>query len=103
MVPPHFCLQKEKVDFKEKIPFEQCLTKEQTKQISDKVETGEEVRIRKLVQQNISDLPKQKMFVNNINQYEKALLSDRNTRRTNAQMEQWVDIKWQYCIHEVRR
>ena len=60
------------------------------KHIYDKVETGEEVRIRKLVQQNISDSPKQETFANNINQYEKALLSDRNMRRSNAQMDQWL-------------
>ena len=81
-----FLPSKRKGGFQRKIPFEQCLTKEQTKQIYDKVETGEEVRIRKLVQQNISDSPNQKVFVN---QYEKALLSDRNMRRSNAQMEQW--------------
>ena len=80
---------KRKGGFQRKIPFEQCLTKQQMKQIYDKVETGEEVRIRKLVQQNIFDLPKQETFVTNINQYEKALLSDRNMRRSNAQMEQW--------------
>ena len=59
------------------------------KHIYDKVETGVEIRIRKLVQQNISDSLKQEMFANNINQYEKALLSDRNARRSNLQMEQW--------------
>ena len=41
MVPPHFCLQKEKVEFQRKIS-EQCLTKEQTKQIYDNIETGED-------------------------------------------------------------
>ena len=55
----------------------------------DKVETGEKVRIRKLLQQNISDSPKQETLMTNINQYEKAILSDRNMRRSNAQMEQW--------------
>ena len=84
-----FLPSKRKGGFQRKIPFEQCLTKDQMKQIYDKVETGKEVRIRKLVQQNISDLPKQEMFINNINQYEKALLSDRNKRRSNSQMEQW--------------
>ena len=84
-----FLPSKRKGEFQRKIPFEQCFTKEQMKQIYDKVETGEEVRIQKLVQQNISDSPKQETFVNNINQYEKALLSDRNMRRNNAQMEQW--------------
>ena len=85
-----FLPSKRKVGFQRKIPLEQCLTKEQMKQIYDKVETGEEVRIRKLVQQNISDSPKQETFVHKINQYEKALLSDRNMRRSNAQMEQWL-------------
>ena len=56
-----FLPSKRKGGFQRKIPFEQCLTKEQMKQIYDKVETGEEVRIRKLVQQNISDSPNQKV------------------------------------------
>ena len=80
---------KRKGGFQRKIPFKQCLTNEQMKQIYEKVETGEEVKIKKLVLQNISDSPKQETSVNNINQYEKALLSDRNMRRSNAQMEQW--------------
>ena len=29
------------------------------------------------------------MFVNIVNQYERALLSDRNMRKSNSQMEQW--------------
>ena len=29
------------------------------------------------------------MFANDVNQYEKALLSDRNMKRSNLQMEQW--------------
>ena len=65
-----FLPSKRKGGFQRKIPFEQCLMNEQTKQIYDKVETGEEVRIRKLVQQNISDSSKQETFVTNINQYE---------------------------------
>ena len=89
MVPPHFCLQKEKGGFQREILFEQHLTKDQTKHIYDKIETGEEIRIRKLVQQNIPDSSKQETFANNVNQYEKALLSDRYMRRSNAQMDQW--------------
>ena len=84
-----FLPSKKKGGFQEKIPFEQCLTKEQTKQIYDKVELGEEVKIKKLVQQNTSISPKQVMFANDVNQYEKALLSDRNMKRCNLQMEQW--------------
>ena len=80
---------KRKGGFQRKIPSEQCLTKEQTKQIYDKVELGEEVKIKNLVQQNTSIPLKQEMFANDINQYEKALLSDRNMRRSNLQMEQW--------------
>ena len=56
------------------------------KQIYDKVELGEEVKVRKLDQHNTSISPKREMF----NQYEKALLSGRNMRRSNAQMEQWL-------------
>ena len=67
------------------------------KQIYDQIETEEEVRIRKLVRQGTSNAP-QEMFVNNVNLYEKALLCDRNTRKSNLQMEQWsilsVNIKF---------
>ena len=52
------------------------------------MESGE-VKIRKLVQHNTSIPSKQETFVNDVNQYEKALLSNRNTRRSNSQMEQW--------------
>ena len=41
-----FLPSKKKGGLQEKIPFEQCLTKEQTKQIYDKVELGEEVKIK---------------------------------------------------------
>ena len=84
-----FVPSKRKGGFQRKIPSEQYLTKEQIKQIYDKVESGEEVKIRKLVHQNTSISPKQETFVNNVNQYEKALLSDRNMKRSNLQMEQW--------------
>ena len=84
-----FLPSKRKSGLQKKIPSEQCLTKEQTKQIYDIVELGEEVKIRKLVQQNTSISPKKETFANGVNQYEKALLSDRNKRRSNSQMEQW--------------
>ena len=70
-------------------PSELCLTKEQVKQIYDKIESGEEVKIRKIIQQNTSILPKQVTSRNNVNQYEKALLRDRNMIKSNLQMEQW--------------
>ena len=71
------------------IPSELCLTKEQAKQIYDKIESEEEVKIRKIIQQNTSISPKQVTFRNDVNQYEKALLSDRNMIKSNLQMEQW--------------
>ena len=81
---------KRKGGFQREIPFEQCLTKEQTKQIYDKVESGEKVRIRKLDQHNIPISPKQATITNGINQYEKALLSEKNKKRSSVQMEQWT-------------
>ena len=84
-----FLPSKRKGGFQKEIPFERCLTKDQAKHIYDKIETGEEIRIRKLVQQIIPDLSKQETFANNVNQYEKVLLSDKRVRRSNAQMDQW--------------
>ena len=63
---------------------EQYLTKEQMKQIYDKVESGELVRLRKLDRHNVPTLPKVE-FMHDVNPYEKALLSDRN----NSQIAQW--------------
>ena len=84
-----FLPSKGKGGFQRRLPSDQCLTKEQMKQIYDKVKLGEEVKIRKLVQHNTPISPKQEMFINDVNQYEKALLNDRNMRRNNLQMEQW--------------
>ena len=89
MVPPHFCLLKKKGGFQGKIQSESCLTKEQAKQVYDKTESGEELKIRKILQQNTSILPKQVTARKDVNQYEKALLSDRNMIKSNSQMEQW--------------
>ena len=75
--------------FQKEILFEQCLTKDQTKHIHDKIETGKEIKIRKLVQQNNPGSVKQDTFASNVNQYEKALLNDRYVRRSNVQMDQW--------------
>ena len=80
---------KKKGGLQGKIPSELCLTKEQAKQIYDKIESGEEVKIRKIIQQNTSILPKQVTSRKDVNQYEKALLSDRNMIKSNSQMEQW--------------
>ena len=84
-----FLPSKRKGGFQREIPYEHCLTKDQTKHIYDKVETGKEIRIRKVDQQNIPDSSKQETFTHNVNQYEKALLSDRNMRKGNAQVDQW--------------
>ena len=80
---------KKKGGLQGKIPSELCLTKEQAKQIYDKMESGEEVKIRKIMQQNTSISPKQVTARKDVNQYEKALLSDRNMIKSNLQMEQW--------------
>ena len=50
---------KKKGGLQGKIQSELCLTKEQAKQIYDKIESGDEVKIRKIIQQNTSILPKQ--------------------------------------------
>ena len=83
-----FLPSKRKGGFQREILSEQCLNKEQTKQIYDKIELGEKVKIRKLDQHTAPVSPKQAAFINDVNQYEKALLNNRN-RRSNAQMEQW--------------
>ena len=80
---------KKKGGLQGKVQSELCLTKEQAKQIYDKIESGEEVKIRKIIQQNTSISPKQVTARKDVNQYEKALLSDRNMIKSNSQMEQW--------------
>ena len=82
-----FLSLKKKGGFQSKIPSKLCLTKEQAKQIYDKIET-KEVKIRKIIQENTSISPKQVTSRNNVNQYEKDLLSDWNMIKSNLQMEQ---------------
>ena len=84
-----FLPSKRKGGFQREILSEQCLTKEQTNQIYDKVELGEKVKIRKLDQHNIPNSTEWVMFTKDVNQYEKTLLNDKNMRRSNAQKEQW--------------
>ena len=68
----------------------QCLTRDQANQLYDKIEIGEVINIRKLNWHNISIPQRQAMFINDVNQYEKALLSGRNMKKgSNSQMEQW--------------
>ena len=84
-----FLPSKRKGGFQKEIS-KQCLTKEQTKQIYDKIEMGEMVKLRKLDWQDVPSLPKQATFASVANQYEKALLSDRNMKKgNNSQIEQW--------------
>ena len=80
---------KKKGGFQGKIQSESCLTKEQAKQVYDIIELGEEVKIRKTMQQSTTKLPKQVKVRKDVNQYEKALMSDRDMIKSNAQMEQW--------------
>ena len=47
-----FLPSKRKGGFQRRLPSEQCLTKEWMKQIYDKIELGEKVKIRKLDQHN---------------------------------------------------
>ena len=75
-----FLPSKGKGGFQRKLS-EQCLTKEQLKQIYDKIESGEMVKIRKIDQHNIHILPKQITSTNDVNQYEQDLLSDRNMKK----------------------
>ena len=69
-----------------------CLTKEQTKYVYDKVESGDEVKVRKAALDIQSNplLPKQVKERKDINLYEKVLVSDINMMNKNkSQMEQW--------------
>ena len=69
-----------------------CLTEEQTKYVYDKVELGDELKVRKVspdVQSKLL-LPKQSKERKDINLYEKVLVSGINTMDKNkSQMEQW--------------
>ena len=69
---------------------DQCLTREQMKQLYDKIEIGEMVNIRRLNWHNIPIPQRQTTFTNDVNQYEKALLSGRNLKRgSTSQIKQW--------------
>ena len=69
---------------------DQCLMAEQTKQIYEKIETGEMVKIRKIDRQDVQNTTKRAMLIDDTNPYKKALLSERNLeRKVNSQIEQW--------------
>ena len=75
-----------------KCVLQKCLTEEQTKYVYDKVESGDELKVRKVSQdiQNKLLLPKQLKERKDINLYEKVFISDVNTMDKNkSQMEQW--------------
>ena len=71
---------------------EKCLTEEQTKYVYDKVELGDELKVRKVSPDIQSKLlpSKQLKERKDINLYEKVLVSDINMMDKNkSQMEQW--------------
>ena len=72
--------------------LKECLTKEQTKYVYDKVESGDELKVRKATLDIQSNplLLKQVKERKDINLYEKVLVSDINMMDKNkSQMEQW--------------
>ena len=74
------------------VSLEKYLTEDQTKYIDDKVESEDEIRVRKVSQeiQNKMLLHKNLKGREEINLYEKVLVSDINTLDKNkSQMEQW--------------
>ena len=72
-----------------KVVSEVCLTKDQAKQVYDKIESGDEFKIRKtILQQSNPKLPKQVKERKDVNEYEKVLISDMNMIKNNW-MEQW--------------
>ena len=75
------------------VVLEKCLTEDQTKYIYDKVEMGDKITIRRIGQEIRNDkmlLHKRLKGKEEINLYEKVLVSDINTLDKNkSQMEQW--------------
>ena len=74
---------------KSKVKSEACLTKDQAKQVYNKIQSGDEFKIRKTMQQSKAKSPKLVKERKDVNQYEKVLISDRNMIKNNSQMEQW--------------
>ena len=93
MVPPHFLPLDKKGGLIKDVSQEKYLTEDQTKYIYDKVELGDEIRVRKVNQEiwNNKMLPHKNLKgKEEINLYEKVLVSDINTLDKNkSQMEQW--------------
>ena len=81
---------KKKGGLNNKVMSEACLTKNQAKQVYDKIESGDQLKIRKTIsQQSNQKLPKQVKEKKEVNEYEKVLISDMNTIKNNSHMEQW--------------
>ena len=74
------------------VSLEKYLTEEQTKYVYDKVESGDEIKLRKVSQEiwNKTLLHTRLKEKEEINLYEKVLVIDINTSDKNkSQMEQW--------------
>ena len=74
------------------VSSEKYLTEDQTKYVYDKIESGDEIRVRKVSQEiwNKRLLHEKLKGKEEINLYEKVLVSDINTLDKNkSQMEQW--------------
>ena len=81
---------KNKGGLNNKMISEKCLIEEQAKYVYDKIESGDDLKVGKTVlQQRNSSLPKQVKEKEDINLYEKVLISDMNTIKNKLQMEQW--------------
>ena len=81
---------KKKGGLNNKVMSEACLTEDQAKWVYDKIESGDELKIRKSVlQQSNPNIPKQVKKRNDNNVYEKVLISDMNMIKNNLQMEHW--------------
>ena len=81
---------KKKGGLNNKVMSEAYLTESQAKHVYDKIESGDELKIRKIVsQQSNVNFPKQVKERKEVNMYEKVLINDMNMIKTNLPMEQW--------------
>ena len=81
---------KKKGGLNDKVMSEACLTENQAKQVYDKIELGDELKIGKIVsQQSNLYFPKQVKENKEVNMYEKLLITDMNMIKSNSQIEQW--------------
>ena len=81
---------KKKGGLNNKVKSETCLTENQAKLVYDKRESGNELKIRKIMSQhNNPCILKQVTEKKETNMYEKVLISDMNMIRNTLQVEQW--------------